>query len=93
MRGGVIGGSIIALLTILSASCLYFFGFWGSWGLECIPFTFFLTILDPIYTFITPSFYALPSTKLFLIDILTYLLLGSLVGALVGYIKKRKGPK
>ncbi|MBI2622964.1 MAG: hypothetical protein HYW65_00095 [Candidatus Liptonbacteria bacterium] len=90
LQGGVIGGGVVTLLTVLNASCLYLFGLLGSWGFECVPFTFLLTILDPIYTLAIPSFYVLSSIQLFTIDISTYFILGSLIGALIGYVKKRR---
>ncbi len=92
LRGGVIGGGIIVLSSILSLSCLYFLTPPTSWGFECLPFAIpSLPIIEVLL--LSPTTYSFSSATVLSIEVAIYFILGSLIGAFVGYIKKKKGQK
>ncbi len=91
LRGGVIGGGVALVSAILSRLCGFLFvtqGY-GGLGLECFPFSipwipFLFTLPGSLWIF------ELPSVVYLSIGIIIWFLVGSLVGALVGYIKIKK---
>lgn len=89
LKGGVIGGGVAVLFSILSFSCLYFLTSPGSWGFECLPFALpFLPIINFLFRF--PATYSFPSVIITVIEIALYFTAGSLLGVLVYYIKSKK---
>ncbi|MBI2888946.1 MAG: hypothetical protein HYY10_03420 [Candidatus Liptonbacteria bacterium] len=91
LRGGVIGGGIAiisAALTELCASQIPSLGY-SSLGFECLP-------LAIPWIPLWPALWALKiqnTATLFFIGVVIWFFLGSLIGTLVGYIKKRKSAK
>ncbi|MDO8590678.1 MAG: hypothetical protein Q7R65_01730 [bacterium] len=85
LRGGVVGAVFVLLSSILSFSCLYLFTSPGSWGLGCVPFE-----IPWIPFWFIPNFTSLPLISYEVIVGGSWFLLGSLVGAFVGFIKSKK---
>ncbi|MBM3256921.1 MAG: hypothetical protein FJY98_01155 [Candidatus Liptonbacteria bacterium] len=88
LRGGVIGGVIALISSILTHICEF-----QGIGLDCVLVGFPWLVLTPIFLWQLPFFnFALitlyPLT--ILIGIGIYFFLGSFVGNIIGYIKKRK---
>ncbi|MCR4334778.1 MAG: hypothetical protein NUV47_03585 [Patescibacteria group bacterium] len=88
LKGGVIGGGVLIVSYILSTSCLYLFTSSDSWGLECLLFSIpSIPIINILLSF--PSSYSFSSLLIFSIELVIWFLIGSLIGAIVGYIKKK----
>ena len=89
LRGGVIGGGVVLLFHTLSFSCLYFFTFPGSWGLECFPFA-----IPWIPFWFIPNFTSLPMISYEAIVFFAWFALGALVGIFFKHIqpKNKKSP-
>ena len=89
LRGGVIGGGVTLVSVFLFYSCILLDTSHGSF--LCLPFLF----ISPMFPFIdlfdtNPYFHALPVYSMEVTSIVIYFISGSLLGLLVGYIKKKK---
>ena len=88
MRGGVIGGVITTVWTLLSYGCAVTT---GSGGFACLPLIFFgpLGPLASIWDN-NPIFNSLSIIWLPVFSIVIWFAVGSLIGSIVGHFKSKK---
>ncbi len=84
LKGGVIGGGVVLILSVLNISCLYFLPP-DSWGFECLPFA-----IPWIPFWFVPQLTSLPGISYEVIVVTAWFILGSIVGVLFSYIKSKK---
>lgn len=91
LRGGVIGGGVTVVSVALFYSCTLLDTTHGSF--LCLPFLF----ISPMFPFailfdeLGPIFqYQLPFILMPVISIISWFIIGSFFGVLIGYIKSRK---
>ena len=90
LKGGVIGGGVTIISVALFYSCTLLDTSHGSF--LCLPFLF----ISPMFPFailfdkLDQIFqYQLPFILLPVVSIVSYFIIGSLVGSLIGYIKSK----
>src|SRR6266852_1762937 len=92
LRGGVIAGGITFLSFLLFYSCgLANFNNSAPESWACLP----LLVVSPMFPFAIlmetdPLFHSLPTDDLPTISIVAWFIIGSLIGAVVDYMKSRK---
>lgn len=87
-KGGVIGGGITFVFVLLFYGCTWIT---TPGGFLCLPFLFISPMSPFIDLFDTnPYFHSFPGFSMEITSIIFWFIIGSLIGALVGYIKSRK---
>ena len=86
LRGGVIGGGVALVFYLIVSFCFDYFCLVFYIISPIYPVIFLLNLLGPIfnYSWIYAEVYA-P-----IVSIPIYFILGSIIGALIGYIKKSR---
>ena len=92
LTGGIIAGGITLIPTLLLLSCEVLNTSPGSF--LCLPFLFLNPMFPLVGLFdVNPRLRALPGLLLPIISTLAWALIGSLVGALVGFVKSKRIPR